>query len=589
MKTPRDRGGTAMQQRIQRRPCPEAIPWGEHLPPILKRLYASRGVESDAQLDYQLASLTRPATMRGVDAAAEILGEAILSDQAITIVGDFDADGATSTAVAILGLQMLGARRLSFRVPSRFSDGYGLTPVIIDRLRAEDAVPDVLVTVDNGIAANEGVAAARAAGCKVVVTDHHLPGEILPPADAIVNPNQPGCQFLGKNTAGVGVMFYVLTVVRQWLKTKGHFAGRPLPALGDLLDLVALGTVADVVPLDHNNRILVAQGIRRIREGKTRPGILALLEVAGRDHRQLSSADLGFAVGPRLNAAGRLDDMSLGIACLLADSYAHAMSLAQELDRLNRERRSIEGEMKAQAESMLDALSLDAEELPWGLCLHEPTWHQGVIGILASRIKEKTHRPVIAFADADEEGAQVKGSARSVPGLHIRDVLAAIDARKPGLLHKYGGHAMAAGLTLDKSRLREFAEAFDSAVRSFIDADVLSAKVLTDGPLLAQELTLDTARLIQRAGPWGQLFPEPLFDGEFEVVNQRLVGERHLKLMLRVPKSDQLIDGIAFNIDTQCWPSPCQRIQLVYKLDVNVFRGRESVQLMVQDLDPIES
>lgn len=578
-----------MQQRIQRRLCPDAINWGAQLPPILKRLYAARGVESDTQLDYQLASLARPTALRGADAAAEILGAAIVKGQSITIVGDFDADGATSTAVAILGLQMLGARELSFRVPSRFSDGYGLTPSIVERLQAENAVPDVLVTVDNGIAANEGVAAARAAGCKVVVTDHHLPGEVLPAADAIVNPNQPGCQFLSKNAAGVGVMFYVLTVVRQWLRERGHFGDRPPPSLGDLLDLVALGTVADVVPLDHNNRILVSQGIRRIREGKARPGILALLEVAGRDHRHLSSTDLGFVVGPRLNAAGRLDDMSIGIACLLTDSQTHAMTLAQELDRLNRERRGIESEMKAQAETMLSALTLDAEELPWGLCLHEPSWHQGVIGILASRIKEKTHRPVIAFADADEDGRQVKGSARSIPGLHIRDALAAVDARKPGLLLKYGGHAMAAGLTLEKQRLGEFTDAFDAAIRATIDADVLSARILTDGPLLGHEICLETARLLQSAGPWGQQFPEPLFDGEFDVVNQRLVGERHLKLMLRVPDSDQIIDGIAFNVDLAQWPNPCQRLHLVYKLDVNVFRGRESVQLMVDQLEPLNT
>lgn len=577
-----------MQQRIQRRPCPESITWGEALPPILKRLYAARGVESDAQLDYQLASLARPTALRGANAAAEVLGQAIRNGSSITIVGDFDADGATSTALAVLGLKMLGAAEVSFRVPSRFSDGYGLTPGIIEKLQDEAAVPDVLVTVDNGIAANAGVDAARAAGCKVVVTDHHLPGEVLPAADAIVNPNQPGCEFLSKNTAGVGVMFYVLTVVRQWLREAGHFADKPVPSLASLLDLVALGTVADVVPLDHNNRILVAQGIRRIREGKARPGILALLEVAGRDHRHLSSTDLGFVVGPRLNAAGRLDDMSIGIACLLTESQTHAMTLAQELDRLNRERRSIEGEMKAQAEVMLDELSLDSQELPWGLCLHEPSWHQGVIGILASRIKEKTHRPVIAFADADEEGGQVKGSARSIPGLHIRDVLAAVDAKRPGLLLKYGGHAMAAGLTLEKSRLAEFTDAFDNAVRSAIGADVLNACLLTDGPLAGQEICLDIARLLQTAGPWGQQFPEPLFDGVFDVVNQRLVGERHLKLMLRVPDSNEIIDGIAFNVDLSQWPSPCQRLHLVYKLDVNVFRGRESVQLMISQLAAVE-
>ncbi|MAL99746.1 MAG: single-stranded-DNA-specific exonuclease RecJ [Alteromonadaceae bacterium] len=575
---------TVMQQKIFRRPCPETLTWGQSLPPILRRLYAARGIDSETQLDYQLAALARPSELRGASAAAEILGDAIVKGQSITVVGDFDADGATSTAVAILGLRMLGASRLSFRVPSRFSDGYGLTPGIIERLQAENAVPDVLVTVDNGIAANEGVAAARAAGCRVVVTDHHLPGDVLPAADAIVNPNQPGCEFLSKNAAGVAVMFYVLTVVRQWLRERGHFRHGGLPPLVELLDLVALGTVADVVPLDHNNRILVSQGIRRIRDGKARPGIMALLEVAGRDYRHLSSTDLGFVVGPRLNAAGRLDDMSLGIACLLADTETHARALAQELDQLNRERRGIESEMKAQAEAMLKDLSLDSAELPWGLCLHEASWHQGVIGILASRIKEKTHRPVIAFADADEQGLQVKGSARSVPGLHIRDVLAAVDARKPGLLLKYGGHAMAAGLTLSKERLGEFSDAFDLAVRAVADEEMLSERIVSDGPLAGPEMTLDTARLLQKAGPWGQLFPEPLFDGAFEVLNQRIVGERHLKLMVRVPDSDQILDGIAFNVDTQRWPRPCDKLQLVYKLDVNVYRGRESVQLLVQQV-----
>ena len=521
-------------KKILRRPQPETFPdWGQNLPPLLRRLYAARGVTSDEQLSYTLKHLASPMSLRGIDRAVELLAEAIEKQQRVLVLGDFDADGATSTAVAMLGLSMLGLQSIDFRVPSRFADGYGLTPGIIERLRDEGQLPDLMVTVDNGIAAVEGVRAAKELGVKVVVTDHHLAGEELPDADAIVNPNQPGCPFLSKNAAGVGVMFYVLTALRKQLRETQRLPD-PEPNLGSLLDLVALGTVADVVPLDHNNRIFVEQGLRRIRQGEARPGILALLEIAGRDHTAISSTDLGFVVGPRLNAAGRLD----------------------------------------------------LEELPWGLALFDPEWHQGVIGILAARIREQTHRPTIAFAP-DDNGEDIKGSARSIPGLHIRDVLAVVDSRHPGMMKKFGGHAMAAGMTLAKADLDAFSEAFDHAVRDTLSAEDLEAAITTDGPLGQNELSLDTAALLKRAGPWGQHFPEPLFDGEFRVVSQRIVGENHLKLVLQPAEGGGIIDGIAFNTGPEVPDYTRTGARVVYKPDANTFRGRTNLQLLVDYLEPL--
>jgi single-stranded-DNA-specific exonuclease len=542
-------------------------------------------VTSDDQLTYTLKHLASPMDLRGVDRAVALLAEAITSQQRVLVLGDFDADGATSTAVAMLGLGMLGLNDIDFRVPSRFSDGYGLTPGIIHRLRDEGALPDLLVTVDNGISAVEGVRAARELGIRVVVTDHHLAGETLPDADAIVNPNQPGCPFLSKNAAGVGVMFYVLTALRKHLREQGLLP-EPQPNLGNLLDLVALGTVADVVPLDHNNRIFVEQGLRRIRQGEARPGILALLEVAGRDHTEISSTDLGFVVGPRLNAAGRLDDMSVGIACLLADSRDEAQRLARELDTFNRERRTIEKDMKTQAQDLLASMSLDIEGLPWGLALFDTDWHQGVIGILAARIREQTHRPTIAFAP-DDNGEDIKGSARSIPGLHIRDVLAVVDARHPGMMKKFGGHAMAAGMTLSRGDLDAFSDAFDRAVRDTLRAEDLEAAITTDGPLSPDELHLETATLLKRAGPWGQHFPEPLFDGNFRVVSQRIVGENHLKLVLQLEEGGAIIDGIAFNTGPEVPDYTKTGARVVYKPDANTFRGRTNLQLLVDYLEPL--
>lgn len=573
-------------KKILRRPSPDTTPdWGQNLPPLLRRLYAARGVISDDQLTYTLKHLASPMDLRGVDRAVALLAEAITSQQRVLVLGDFDADGATSTAVAMLGLGMLGLNDIDFRVPSRFSDGYGLTPGIIHRLRDEGALPDLLVTVDNGISAVEGVRAARELGIRVVVTDHHLAGETLPEADAIVNPNQPGCPFLSKNAAGVGVMFYVLTALRKHLREQGLLP-EPQPNLGNLLDLVALGTVADVVPLDHNNRIFVEQGLRRIRQGEARPGILALLEVAGRDHSEISSTDLGFVVGPRLNAAGRLDDMSVGIACLLADSRDEAQRLARELDTFNRERRTIEKDMKTQAQDLLASMSLDIEGLPWGLALFDTDWHQGVIGILAARIREQTHRPTIAFAP-DDNGEDIKGSARSIPGLHIRDVLAVVDARHPGMMKKFGGHAMAAGMTLSRGDLDAFSDAFDRAVRDTLRAEDLEAAITTDGPLSPDELHLETATLLKRAGPWGQHFPEPLFDGNFRVVSQRIVGENHLKLVLQPEEGGAIIDGIAFNTGPEVPDYTRTGARVVYKPDANTFRGRTNLQLLVDYLEPL--
>ena len=573
-------------KKILRRPSPDTTPdWGQNLPPLLRRLYAARGVTSDDQLTYTLKHLASPMDLRGVDRAVALLAEAITSQQRVLVLGDFDADGATSTAVAMLGLGMLGLNDIDFRVPSRFSDGYGLTPGIIHRLRDEGALPDLLVTVDNGISAVEGVRAARELGIRGVVTDHHLAGETLPEADAIVNPNQPGCPFLSKNAAGVGVMFYVLTALRKHLREQGLLP-EPQPNLGNLLDLVALGTVADVVPLDHNNRIFVEQGLRRIRQGEARPGILALLEVAGRDHSEISSTDLGFVVGPRLNAAGRLDDMSVGIACLLADSRDEAQRLARELDTFNRERRTIEKDMKTQAQDLLASMSLDIEGLPWGLALFDTDWHQGVIGILAARIREQTHRPTIAFAP-DDNGEDIKGSARSIPGLHIRDVLAVVDARHPGMMKKFGGHAMAAGMTLSRGDLDAFSDAFDRAVRDTLRAEDLEAAITTDGPLSPDELHLETATLLKRAGPWGQHFPEPLFDGNFRVVSQRIVGENHLKLVLQPEEGGAIIDGIAFNTGPEVPDYTKTGARVVYKPDANTFRGRTNLQLLVDYLEPL--
>ena len=569
--------------RIDPRPLPANLPDLGDLPPLLTRLYAARGVRSAVELDKGLARLIPYQQLKGIDAAVSLLVTALQQRQRILIVGDFDADGATASSVGVLGLRMLGAAHVDYLVPNRFEYGYGLTPEIV--AVALQREPQLLLTVDNGISSVEGVAAAKAAGLTVLVTDHHLPGPELPAADAIVNPNQPGCEFPSKALAGVGVMFYVLLALRARLRELNWFAERGLNEanLAELLDLVALGSVADVVPLDANNRILVHQGLARIRAGRARPGLRAVLEVAGRDHQRINSTDLGFILGPRLNAAGRLDDMSLGIECLLCEDEALARDMAQQLDELNKDRKSIEQGMQREALAQLKDLPL--ADMPFGLCLFEPDWHQGVIGILASRLKERYFRPAIAFADAGD--GLLKGSARSVPGLHIRDALDAVAAKHPGLISKFGGHAMAAGLSLPQENYGAFAAAFDAEVRRQLHADDLTGRLLSDGQLSVTEFNLELAKALRHAGPWGQHFPEPLFHGVFQIVQQRLVGEKHLKLVLKTECGGQTLDGIAFNIDRELWPNPTVRwVEVAYKLDVNEFRGNETVQLMIAHLAP---
>ena len=556
--------------------------------PLLAQLFAQRGVSDAGEVELSSSRLLPPDQLRGVREAAVMLADALAEDTALLIVGDFDADGATSTALAMHMLQAMGARRLDFLVPNRFEYGYGLTPEIVEL--AASRKPGIIITVDNGISSMEGVRRAAELGIRTLVTDHHLPGEQLPAAQVIVNPNHPECRFPSKNLAGVGVIFYVMAALRAELRQRNWFAEKQLqePSLGSVLDLVALGTVADLVPLDHNNRVLVQQGLLRIRAGHARPGIAALLAVAGRNHRTLVTADLGFGVGPRLNAAGRLDDMSLGIACLLATDADRAAALAAQLDALNRDRQRLEGDMQRQALRALEPVvaSLDSE-LPVALCLYDKDWHQGVIGILAARVRERMHRPTIVLTDGEQ--GEVKGSARSIAGLHIRDVLAAVAARYPGLISRFGGHAMAAGLSLPRDRLEAFQEAFVEQVASQLDPAALEAVIDSDGELPLASLNLDVALELRYAAPWGQQFPEPVFDGEFLLLQQRLVGERHLKLVL-APGDDprRLLDAIAFRVDLNLWPNPeVQRAQLVYRMDVNTYRGEQQLQLIVEQITPL--
>lgn len=554
---------------------------GQH--PVLSRIYAARDVKTNDELDYSLTNLLPYQDLLGMPAATALLADAVMQDKRIVIVGDFDADGATSSALMMRALRLFGARQVDYLVPNRFTFGYGLTPEIVEL--AAQARPDLLITVDNGISSIAGVRTAKQYGMQVIVTDHHLPGDELPEADAIVNPNQPGDNFSCKSLAGVGVALYVMFSLRAALRERGWFTqqGMPIPNLAVLLDLVALGTVADVVPLERNNRILVAQGLARIRQGKCCAGISALLKIAGRDQRTCVASDFGFAVAPRLNAAGRLEDMSIGIECLLTDDPQQALALAQQLDALNHERRSIEQDMRVQAFDALDRLQLDDARQPVGVCLYDASWHQGVIGILASRVKERLHRPVIAFAPGDN--GELKGSARSIPGLHIRDALDAVAAHNPGLITKFGGHAMAAGLSLPESEFARFSQAFDAEVRLQIDEEDLKGVVHSDGELGSADLNLGFAEVLRNAGPWGQGFPEPTFDGEFELVSRRIVGERHLKLMLRKPGEKDCIDAIAFNITDADWPGGVERLHLAYRLDVNEFQGMRTAQLMVEHIE----
>ncbi len=575
-----------MPRAIQRRSSGSAPPHldgGFH--PVLARVYAARGVRTPEELDYALARLHPFTSLTDIDYAAELLGARIRDGGRILVIGDFDADGATSCALAVRGLRLLGARQVSYLVPNRFEFGYGLTPEIV--AVAAERSPDLLVTVDNGISSVAGVEAAARLGIDVVITDHHLPGPELPAARAIVNPNRPDDPFPSKHIAGVGVMFYLLMALRAHLRSAQWFGPGAVaePNLAQLLDLVALGTVADLVTLDHNNRILVAQGLARIRAGQCGAGIAALLGVARRELDRVCASDLAFAVAPRLNAAGRLTDMSCGIECLLAEDAAAARQLARQLDSLNVERRSIEGQMHQQALEYVEALHFGGgSELPFGLCLFDAGWHQGVIGILASRVKEQLHRPVIAFAPGPD--GILKGSARSVPGLHIRDALQAVAARQPGLIAKFGGHAMAAGLTLTQSSYEPFCEAFDAEVRRHLGPDDLKGVIASDGPLEPGDLSLELAETLRSGGPWGQGFPEPVFDGEFELVSRRLINDRHLKLKLRPPGSESSLEALAFGQRMDHWPADVGRVKAAYRLDVNFYRGNKSAQLTLEHVEP---
>ncbi|MCB7132291.1 single-stranded-DNA-specific exonuclease RecJ [Salmonella enterica subsp. enterica serovar Hillegersberg] len=574
------------QRQLRRREADETAELPADLPPLLRRLYASRGVRSARELERSVKGMLPWQQLSGIDNAVEILYNAFREGIRIIVVGDFDADGATSTALSVLGMRALGCDNISYLVPNRFEDGYGLSPEVVDQAKARGA--QLIVTVDNGISSHAGVSHAKALGIPVIVTDHHLPGDTLPDAEAIINPNLRDCEFPSKSLAGVGVAFYLMLALRTFLRDKGWFDERNIapPNLAELLDLVALGTVADVVPLDANNRILTWQGLSRIRAGKCRPGIKALLEISNRDPQQLAASDLGFALGPRLNAAGRLDDMSVGVALLLCDNLGEARVLASELDALNQTRKEIEQGMQAEALILCEKLERSSETLPGGLAMYHPEWHQGVVGILASRIKERFHRPVIAFAPAGD--GTLKGSGRSIQGLHMRDALERLDTLYPDLMIKFGGHAMAAGLSLEEHKFEQFQQRFGELVTEWLDPALLQGEVISDGPLSAAEMSMEVAQLLRDAGPWGQMFPEPLFDGRFRLLQQRLVGERHLKVMVEPVGGGPLLDGIAFNIDTTCWPdNGVQEVELAYKLDINEFRGNRSLQIIIDDIWPL--
>jgi len=554
------------------------------LPPLLRRLYLQRGVKQALELERGAKHLLPWQTLGGIEAAVTLLHQMLLAGKRIVVVGDFDADGATSTALTVLALRSLGGN-VDYLVPNRFEDGYGLSPEVVEQAKARGA--EMILTVDNGISSHAGVDTAHQHGIPVLVTDHHLPGETLPAAEAIVNPNLNDSEFPSRSLAGVGVAFYLMLALRAHLRQQNWFSdSRAEPNLAELLDLVALGTVADVVPLDANNRILVWQGLSRIRAGKCRAGIRALLEIANRDARQLAASDLGFAVGPRLNAAGRLDDMSVGVALLLTEDISEARMLANELDALNQTRKEIEQGMKSEALALSDELERQHTDLPLGLAFYHPEWHQGVVGILASRLKERFHRPVIAFAPAGD--GTLKGSGRSIAGLHLRDALERLDTLFPGLMIKFGGHAMAAGLSLETAKYEEFRARFAALIDEWLDGEALQGVIWSDGELHAQEFTLHTAEMLREAGPWGQAFPEPVFDGKFKLLQQRLVGERHLKVMVEPLGGGPLLDGIAFNVDTTLWPdSSVRQVQLAYKLDINEYRGNRSVQLIIDHIWPM--
>ncbi|MGY1409254.1 single-stranded-DNA-specific exonuclease RecJ [Luteimonas sp. A611] len=571
-----------MSPRIRRREFQPGHGWPAGMPPLLQRIYAARGIHDPALAQPRLAQLPPPDGLGGLVEAVRLLADAIARDTRILVVGDFDADGATACAVGVRGLRMLGARDVVHAVPNRMLHGYGLSVALVDELAALQ--PGLLMTVDHGVACHAGVAAAKARGWQVLVTDHHLPGDTLPAADAIVNPNLRGDAFACKALAGVGVIFYVLLALRGRLRDDGAFAGRDIPDLTVLLDLVAVGTVADLVPLDASNRAMVAAGLRRLRAGRGCVGLQALIEVSGRRAEALTAADIGFAVAPRLNAAGRLEDMSLGIECLLSDDPRQARELAERLHQINAERRGVQQIMVDDAEAALARVPAIAGEAPVALCLFDPDWHAGVVGLVASKMKERLHRPVIAFAPAEPGSEQLRGSARSIPGLHIRDVLAAVDSAHPGLVERFGGHAMAAGMSLRRDALAAFEQAFHHAVRGMLDPALLQAELFSDGELLPGEFDRFHAEAIRDGGPWGQGFAEPLFDGVFEVIDWKTVGERHLKLRLRAEGVRAPLAAIHFG----GWSgeAPATRNRLAYRLTPDDYRGGQAIQLIVEHREP---
>lgn len=563
-------------RRVQVRRRQPAQPSMQGMHPVAARVLAMRGL--DAAPDFSLKHLLPP-KLGGLERACEILAQAIASDARILIVGDFDADGATGTALAVHGLRGMGAVNVDWLVPDRFRHGYGLSPELVAEIASP--LPDVLVTVDQGVSAHAGIEQATGLGMQVIVTDHHLPGDTLPPAQAIINPNLPGERFASGALAGVGVVFYLLMGLRAHLRRSGAFEKRREPRLDRWLDLVALGTVADLVPLDENNRRLVYHGLQRIRSGQCLPGVRALLEVAGRNLRHVQASDLGFAAAPRLNAAGRLDDMSVGVRCLLATTEAEARSLATELDALNRDRQTIQQDMQEMAEAQVRELADGISGPVAGLCVFDPQWHQGVVGLVAGRLMERLQRPVFAFAPEEAGSSELKGSGRGPEGVHLRDLLVDIESRQPGLMKRFGGHARAAGLTLAADRFEEFRQSFNNIVQSIEFTD---ERIITDGELSTTELSVETAEALIAAGPWGQGWPEPLFDGAFRVLERRVVGEKHLKLRLGTADRGAVLDAIAFRAGGLCHQELPDPLHVAYSLEVNRWQGRVSPQLNIRYL-----
>ena len=574
-----------MSIEVLRRSVNTGLQFNDSVHPLIQKIYKQRTISDADELDLGLNNLLTPDKLMGIGDAVELLVIALEQQQRVLIVADFDADGATSCVVAINCLKKFGLKQIDYVVPNRFEFGYGLTPEIVEIGRLKN--PDLIITVDNGISSVAGVECANAAGIAVLITDHHIAPSHLPAAQAILNPNQPGCEFPSKCIAGVGVTFYLMLALRSHLRSLNWFKKSNLeePNLANQLDLVALGTIADVVALDRNNRILVDEGVKRIRAGKARPGIEALLKVSNRETNRLKASDIGYSLAPRLNAAGRLEDMSVGIECLLSESENEAYHYALSLDGINRDRKKIEADMREQAWEALDEISMKTEDLPPGICLFDDRWHQGVVGIIASRIKDKFHRPSIAFAQVDGS-EELKGSARSVKGFHIRDALDQVATKNPGLINKFGGHAMAAGLSLNKNDFEAFDHAFTEEVGRLLDEDQLKARVFSDGWVEAKWLNLQVAYLIEEAGPWGQEFPEPLFDGRFNLVQHRKVGENHLKMMLS-PTDDpsRTLDAIAFNVEAGHWPDQnSSEIEITYRIETNHFQGNISLQLVVEHI-----